>query len=375
MIGLKDRPAWAEVDLEAIAQNLRELRRITRPQARIMAVVKANAYGHGAVPVSRIALENGASYLGVAIFNEALELREAGINAPILVLGNIPKEQVETAIKLDITQTVYSLPMATHIAETALRLGKKALIHIKLDTGMTRLGFFGSQAVSDIEQIAALKGIILEGIYTHFAVSDAADKGFTLQQFKVFKDRCALLEAKGIKIPLKHVANSAAVIDMPETHLDMVRLGIALYGLYPSREVDYDKVALKPALSLKCKIVHLKEVPQNTTVSYGRKYKTVRNTKIATLPIGYADGFSRLLSSKAFCLIKGQKAPIVGTICMDQCMAEVGHIKEVNLGDEVVLMGRQGEEEISAEDLAAELGTINYEIVCMISTRIPRFYP
>lgn len=372
---VKTRPAWAEIDLGAIAHNLREIRRITQPQARIMAVVKANAYGHGAVPVSQVALQNGVSYLGVAMLDEALELRRAGIDAPILILGYTPKEQAEEAVRHNVTQTIYTLEMARFVSEVGEKLRQRAKVHIKIDTGMTRLGFLpGAETVEKIKEIAALPGLSVEGIFTHFAVSDIRDKAFTRQQFKLFTDMCAVLEREGVKIPIKHAANTGAIIDMPETHLDMVRLGISLYGLYPSPEVDRAKVSLKPALSLKAGISHLKEVPRGVTVSYGRTYTTQEKTMIATIPIGYADGYSRLLSSKAHVLIRGTRAPVAGVICMDQFMVDVGHIPDVAATDEVVLIGRQGDDCISADELAQLLGTINYEIVCMLSERIPRVY-
>ncbi len=372
---MKIRPAWAEVELGAIAHNLREIRRITQPQARIMAIVKANAYGHGAVQVSRTALENGASYLGVAIFHEAMELRSAGINAPILILGYNPKEHVEQTIREGITQTVYSLKAAQIVSRVAQNIDRKAKIHIKIDTGMSRLGFpVDDGTVDKIKQIAALESIEIEGIFTHFAVSDIADKTFTHQQLARFVELNAKLQANGVPIPIKHAANTGGIIDLPESHLDMVRLGISLYGLYPSDEVHKEKIQLKPALTLKADVAHIKEVLPGVSVSYGRRYTTGDKTWIATVPLGYADGYSRLLSSKAEVLIKGQRAKVVGTICMDQLMVDVGHIPGVKLGDEVVLIGRQGQDEIFADELAGHLGTINYEIVCMLSDRIPRIY-
>lgn len=372
---MKSRPVWAEIDLAAIVNNLNELRRVTRPPAGMMAVVKANAYGHGAVPVSKTVLANGADCLGVAIFNEARELREAGIRAPILILGYTPAEQALETVKLDVAQTIYSLEGAEALSAAAVKLGKKVKVHIKIDTGMSRLGFkIDAGTLQEVMKIAALPGIEVEGMMTHFAVADIADKEFTYSQSRKFDNLVLQLKEMGFNCPVKHVANSAAIIDLPGMHLDMVRAGISLYGLYPSRDVMKHKINLIPAMSLRARVAHLKTVPPGTGISYGRTYTTDQETIVATVPVGYADGYSRRLSNKAHVLVNGRRAPVIGTVCMDQFMIDVTNIPGVKVGDEVTLMGRQGNLEVTADMLADLLGTINYEIVCMVSARVPRVY-
>lgn len=369
------RPAWAEVDLAAVAHNYREIRRITRPEAKIMAVVKANAYGHGAVEISRTVLAEGADWLAVAILDEARQLRNAGINAPILILGYTPPEQLPRVVEQGISQTVYTWDTAKALADMASSLHKKAKIHIKVDTGMTRIGFStGDESVDAIERISKLPNLEIEGIWTHFAVADIKDKEFTRAQAARFYALVEKLKQKGVYIPLKHVCNSAGAIDLPEYHMDMVRTGITLYGLYPSGEVDKAKLHLRPALSLKARVAYVQPAPAGATVSYGRTFTVEKDTVIATVPIGYADGYTRSFSNKSEMLIHGRRAPVAGRVCMDQLMADVGHIEGVASGDEVVLIGRQGDEEITADELARLLDTINYEITCMIGARVPRVY-
>lgn len=369
------RPVWAEIDLSAISHNLQEVRRIIPSHSKIMAIVKANAYGHGASAVVPKLLEAGADYLGVAILDEALELREQGIKAPILVLGYTGEENCPLVVKHDITQTVFSLRQAKSLSKAALSLHKKAKIHIKVDTGMGRIGFLATpQAVKEAEEIAKLPGLEVEGIFTHLANADARDKTYSQAQLDKFFWFVSQLEKAGIHIKYKHAANSAAIIDLPQAHLDLVRPGIMLYGLYPSHEVAKDKVKLQPAMSLKTRIVHLKEVEPGTSISYGCTYVTKSKARIATLPLGYADGYTRLLSNKGMALVHGTRVPVVGRVCMDQCMLDVTAVQGVTLGDEVVLMGRQGEAIISADEIAELIGTINYEVVCMISSRVPRIY-
>lgn len=370
-----DRPTWAEIDLDAIAHNMRELRRIAKPEAKICAVVKANAYGHGAVPVSRKVLAAGADFLGVAVLSEALQLRRAGIDAPILILGYTPPEQAEEVVKYDLSQTVFQWEVARALSDAARRLGKKAKIHVKIDTGMGRIGFLpGEEAVAEIKKIAALPHLYLEGIFTHFAMADACDKTFTYRQLKIFLELIKRLEQEGIVFSFRHAANSAALIDLPETHLDMVRPGIALYGLYPSPEVKREKVELVPAMTVKSRIIQVKKVPTGTPVSYGCTWRAPRPTVVATLPIGYADGYTRLLSGKGEVLVKGKRVPVIGRICMDQCMIDVTDVPEVKQGEEVLIFGRDGRETLPVEELAAKIGTINYEIVCMLGERVPRYY-
>lgn len=370
------RPVWAEIDLTAIDNNVKEIRRITRPEAKVMAVVKANAYGHGVEQVANTALANGASWLGVALMQEAVELREAGCSAPILILGYTPLDQADKVVDYQLRQTIYSRQQAEAISTVARRVGKKAMVHVKVDTGMGRLGLLpGQELVQQILDMAAMPGLVMEGIYTHFAMADATDKTYTRQQFQCFQWVLAQLRRHGLEFPLRHAANSAAIIDLPETHMDMVRPGLIIYGMFPSEEVNKSNIALRPAMTLKAEIAHVKTVVAGTAISYGCTYITKDNAMIASLPLGYADGYTRLLSNNAQVLVNGQRVPIVGRVCMDQCMLDLSTLKSaVTMGDEAVLMGTQGDQFISVEELANRIGTINYEVVCMISPRVPRVY-
>ncbi|MGD8663629.1 MAG: alanine racemase [Desulfobacterales bacterium] len=382
-----DHPVtWAEIDLGAYAHNLKELKGISRPPARLMAVVKANGYGHGAVEVAREALDSGAQYLGVARINEAIALRKAGLSAPILIFGYSPPDLAPLLIDYELTQTVYSLSTATALSEYANRKGKKITVHIKVDSGMGRLGFLledihttpndtpRNHPVREIEAITRLAGLTVEGIFTHFATADSADKSYANLQLDRFLALLNRLQKEELEPPLRHAANSGALINLPESHLDMVRPGIASYGLYPSDEINKSIVDLKPVMTLKSRIIHLKKVPPGFNISYGITYQTKAHTTIATIPVGYADGFNRLLSSRGYMLIHGQRVPIVGRVCMDLTMLDVGGISGVALEDEVVIFGEQGVEAIRADDIAASIGTINYEIVSTITARVPRVY-
>jgi len=368
-------PVWAEIDLGAIAHNVKEIRRVAVPTAKVMAVVKANGYGHGAVEVSRTALANGAEWLGVARVAEGVALREAGIEAQVLILGYIHPEQFGEAVRHRLSQTVYTRDMARALADAAVREGVLARVHFKVDTGMGRIGWpAGPGVVREILELARLPHLKVEGIFTHFAAADVADKTYTLEQFHKFMEVVDELRKNGLEFPLRHAANSAAVMELPETHLDLVRAGIIIYGLYPSDEVDRGRIDLRPAMSLKARVAYVKKALAGCKVSYGCTFTTGRPTVIATLPLGYADGYSRLLSSKGEALLHGRRAPVVGRVCMDQVMVDAGHIPGVRVGDDAVLIGRQGDEEISADEVASKLGTINYEVTCMISHRVPRVY-
>jgi alanine racemase len=368
------RPVWAEIDLDALANNVREIRRLTNTRAQVMAIVKANAYGHGAVQVSRVALGNGAGWLGVAMLQEALELRQQGIGAPILILGYTPDEDVEDVVANNISQTVFTREAALALAAAAHKLGLKARIHIKIETGMGRIGFPATtETVELIARLSRLPDLEVEGIYTHFATSDA-DQDYTGQQFMKLQQVIKHLAAEGVFIRWQHCANSPSVIDLPYTHLDLVRPGIILYGLYPSAGVRHDLISLKPVLSLKARVSFVKEVAAGSSIGYGRTYRAESQTRIATIPIGYADGYARLLSNKADVLIRGRRASVAGRVCMDQVMVDVGRIPGVEAGDEAVLIGRQGAEEISADEMAAHIGTISYEVFTRISERVPRLY-
>ncbi len=378
---------WAEVDRKAIAHNVRELRRVTHPSARLMAVVKANAYGHGMIEVAKTALQNGACFLGVARLGEGIQLRNAGIDAPILILGHTQSVFAEKLLEFDLTQTVFSLRTAEALSRVAASHGKKIKIHLKVDSGMGRLGIssngfgtparggdFKNDAIHEANAIGCLGGLELEGVFTHFATADSLDKSYAVKQFERFMDFLNRLRLTGLEIPIKHAANSAAIIDMPETHLDMVRGGISLYGLYPSDEVNKNRVELKPAMELKSRVIHLKKVPAGFKISYGMTYETPKSTTVATVPVGYADGYNRRLSSRGQMLVGGQRAPVVGRICMDLTMLDVGHIPDVRLEDEVVIFGKQGNLTITVDEIAAILETINYEVVSTVTDRVPRFY-
>ncbi len=366
-----ERSVWAEIDLSAVEHNVKEIRRWVKPTAKLCAVVKADGYGHGAVPTAKAVLKAGADCLAVAIVSEALELRQAGIDVPILILGYTPPEQAEIVIANDITQTVFSLEVAQALSAAAVRLGSTARVHIKVDTGMGRVGIRPQESGDFALKVAALPNIFIEGIYSHFAASDSSDKSFTLQQYKRFMAAVERVEARGIKIPVRHVANSAAVLDLPQTHLDMIRPGIILYGLWPSDEVKH-QLDLRPAMKLKAQIGFVKSVPVGTPISYGLAFYTQRQSRIATLPVGYADGWSRLLANRAKVLIKGQPAALVGRVCMDQCMVDVTEIPGVRAGEEALLFGGS---ELPVEEVARHMGTIHYEVICMIGKRVPRSYP
>ncbi len=363
------------------------LRKIILPQTRLMAVVKADAYGHGATAVARCALENGADTLGVARLQEAMVLREAGVTAPILIFGHTSPEVVEKLIHCELIQTVFDIRDAFAYDRAARLLGKKLPIHLKIDTGMGRLGFGGvfsrdeinrevpeCALLSAIETVIRLPNLAVDGIYTHFAAADEADKSGARCQLERFVLLIQRLASRGIEFPVKHAANSAAIIDLPDSHLDMVRAGIALYGLYPSDQVDKRVISLLPAMTFRSRIIQTKNVPAGFRVSYGGDYVAPAATQIATVPVGYADGLNRRLSSRGRMLVHGQRAPIAGRVCMDLTMLDVGHIPDVSPGDDVVIFGSQGDVTITADEVATSLDTINYEIVSTIAHRVPRVY-
>ncbi|RJQ28947.1 MAG: alanine racemase [Peptococcaceae bacterium] len=368
-------PVWAEIDLSAITHNAREIRRVAGTAIRIMAVVKADAYGHGAVEVSKAALAGGADWLGVARLAEGVALRAAGLDAPVLVLGYTPPEHSAEVIRYGLSQTVYTGEAASSLAAAAVREGKRARAHVKVDTGMGRVGWPAEPpAAREILSVASLPGLEIEGIFTHFATADSKDKTYAAEQLDRFLEVIEVLRKNGLEIPFKHAANSAALLEMPESRLDMVRPGIIIYGLFPSAEVDRTLINLRPAMSLKTRVAYVKSVPAGFKVSYGCTFISGRPTTIATLPLGYADGYSRLLSAKGEVLVHGRRAPVAGRVCMDYLMVDAGHIPGVAIGDEAVLFGRQGDEEIAVDEVAGWLGTINYEVVCMVSHRVPRIF-
>lgn len=364
------RPVWAEVDLNAIDHNIKEIKNGLKPNVKICAIVKADAYGHGAVKCAEVAIKAGADLLAIAILDEAIELRENGIKEPVLALGYIPKEEYSLAIKNDITFTIYSQEAVISLSQAALKENKRVKVHIKIDTGMGRLGVPVEEAGRLAKFVSTLEGIELEGIFSHFASADELDASYTFEQLKRFKKAIADIESEGINIPIKHIANSAATVRFPETHLDMVRLGIVMYGLWPSEEIEHN-YDLKPAMKLKAQIAYLKDVSEGMSISYGRTYVTEKKAKIATLPLGYADGFTRRLSGQTSALINGKLAPLIGRICMDQCMADVSLIDDVKIGDTAILFG---DKKLTVDELAAKVDTINYELICMIGKRVPRVY-
>jgi len=371
------RPTRVEIDLNAIAHNIQAIRRKVGGGVKIMAVVKADGYGHGATEVAKVALQSGAEWLGVAIPEEGIELRSSGIEAPILVLGLTPPHEVREIITHDLSQTVSTTELAEALSTEAQQLGKVAKVHVKVDTGMSRIGVPPEDAVNFVKQLSQLKAVEIEGIFTHFSVSDSIDdskdRKFTESQIGKFKQVIARLEDNEIQIPIKHAANSAGVLNFPSSYFDMVRPGIMMYGLYYSREAAVAE-NLQPAMSFKTAIIHLKTVPPETSISYGRTFITEKESIIATLPVGYADGYNRLLSNKGEVLVKGRRAPIVGRVCMDMTMIDVSHLPEVKMGDEVVLFGQQGDAEIPMDEIADKTNTIINEVACSIGKRVPRVY-
>lgn len=354
---------------------MREVRKLAQKNALVTAVIKADGYGHGAKKIAQTLLDNGADRFAVAVLDEGIELRQAGFKVPILILGFTDKERAKEVVENELEQAVYSWELAEALSKEASSQGKTAKIHIKVDTGMGRIGLQpNSDSVRLIKKISQLPNIAIEGIFTHFAVADAVDKEFTKGQYEKFSWICGELEKEKVNINVRHCGNSATIIDLPDMHMDMVRAGIMLYGLKPSDEVMLDRLELRQVMSLKVRISHVKEIEAGQSVSYGRKFIADKKTRIASLPIGYADGYTRMLSGKAEALVKGKRVPVVGRICMDQCMIDVTGIEDVKVGDEVVLFGKQEGNFIHIDELADKLGTINYEIVCMISKRVPRVY-
>ena len=365
------RPTLAEIDLDAIRHNLEIVSHIVKADTRILGVVKADAYGHGIKEVSR-AIVDYVDYFGVASLDEAGVLAEIGIKKPILVIGAILPQEAEGVLKFNVIQTVSDLEIPRKLSKLATAKNKKIKVHVKIDTGMGRIGFWHEEAVEFIKKIASLKNIIIDGIFTHFPDAEA-DKVFTHNQIRNFKRLIENLWANDIYIPVKHTANSMALIDFKDSHMNMVRPGLMMYGIYPKQSL-MENILLKPALTLKTKITYVKSVPKGRSISYGMTYVTKKPTKIATIPVGYGDGYSRHFSNKAHVLIRGARCPIVGRVCMDMCMVEVGHLKNVKVGEDVILIGSQAGGIIRAEELAKLISTIPYEVLCNIGRRVPRIY-
>jgi len=365
------RPTWVEVDLEAVAYNVRQVKEIVGPDVQVQAVLKADAYGHGAITVARTALNNGASCCGVASVNEAVRMRQSGVDAPILVLGYTPAWLAKRALLHDVTLTLYDADVARAYSRAATELRRTARVHVKVDTGMGRLGLLPDQVVSFVQDIRDLPGFDLEGIFTHFSVADDETLEYTRWQLDRFLKTLGQLAGLGINFRIVHCANSAALLRLPEARFNMVRLGLALYGLQPSPHVQLPE-GFRPALAWKTTIAQVKTLPPGSYVSYGNTYQTQGEETIAVIPVGYADGFRRAPTRWQSVLVRGRRAPTVGRVCMDQTMVDVSHIPNVRVGDEVVLIGRQGDDAITAEEVADWLGTINYEVVSEILARVPR---
>lgn len=365
------RPTWVEIALDAIAQNVRRLVELVGPDVAIMAVLKADGYGHGALKVAHTVLNNGAKWLGVACLGEAIALRRAGVVAPILILGYTPAWQARDAVLHDVSVTIFSKEVAEALSRAALSLNRVARAHVKVDTGMGRLGLLPEEVLPFVRDVRRLPALEVEGIFTHMAAADEDDLSYTYWQLERFEQVLAALRAEGLLPPYIHAANSAALLRVPESRYNMVRPGIALYGLNPSPVVPLPE-GFRPALSFKCQVAQVKELPEGSYVGYGRAYCTKRRERIAVIPVGYADGFRRGPTHWGEVLVRGRRAPIVGRVCMDQTMIDVTDIPDVRQGDEVVLIGSQGDECITVDDVARRLGTINYEVISEILARVPR---
>lgn len=371
MISKLTAPTWAEINLDNIRFNLNNIKKTLKENTKVCCVLKANAYGHGSVQIAKFLENENIDYVAVARLEESIELRENGIKFPILCLGYIPEDVFGRAIESNTIITIYSLDMAQKLNEIARNIGKKATIHIKIDTGMSRLGFMPNiESINDILKIDKLDFITIEGIYTHMATADEMNKDFSKIQYERFKFIVDELSSLGICIPIKHISNSATIIDLPDFEFNMVRCGIALYGYYPSDEVIKQRIKLKPAMTLKTRISNIKEIDENVSISYGLTYTSTKKEKIATIPIGYADGFPRT-QKKPKVIIHNQIFDIVGRICMDQCMVKINKHIDIKTGDEVIIFG---EEKWTVEDIAKNIGTISYEILCMVSRRVDRIY-
>ena len=366
------RVTRAEVDLSAIQYNINQVARKVGPNVRVLGVMKANAYGHGLVPAARAALNAGVSYMGVALADEGIELRQH-TSTPILVFSPPFEDSLESYVRFDLDATITSVETAHALNAVARTAHKKARVQIEIDTGMGRIGFLPEVALDAVRAVANLDSLEIVGVYSHFATSDETNKEFARRQLLAFKKIVAAVKDMGLTRILFHIANSGAILDMPDSYFDMVRPGIMTYGYYPSLETS-ESVDIRQALSLKSSVALIKTLKAGTSVSYGRRYFTKKDNRVAVIPIGYGDGFTRLLTGKASVLIKGKRYPIIGTITMDHVMIDVGGDYEVQHGDEVVLIGKSGEESISAWDLASSFGTIPYEVLCMLNNRVPRIY-
>ncbi|MFA5059657.1 MAG: alanine racemase [Candidatus Omnitrophota bacterium] len=367
-----NHPVWAEVDLGAVGHNFRAVQKCLKPATKVLCVVKAQAYGHGMIEAAKLLDKKGTHLFGVADIDEGILLRKAGTKKPILVFENILPQAAATLIKANLTATICNIETAQALNSAARNLRKKISVHIKIDTGMGRLGVWHEKAVDFILKVRKLESLNLEGIYTHFPSADT-DKAFTQKQIKIFSALVEKMSSLGIRFQYVHAANSAGIIGYPAGHFNLVRAGLMLYGMYPDKQF-YRKVSLRPALAVKSKVIFVKEIKQGMSISYGRSFIAKTKMKTATLPIGYSDGYFRLFSNAAFVLINGKRCPVLGRVTMDQIVVDVTRLKSVKVGDEVVLLGRQGKYEITADNLASFAQTINYEITCSLGSRLRRFY-
>lgn len=366
----------AKIDLSAIDNNFEEIRKAIKKDTKVVAVIKADGYGHGAIPIAGEI--EGLDYIwgfATAATSEAIALREAGITKPILILGVTFEDEYKSIVENDIRPAVFSYETAKAFSHIAGVLGKKVYLHIKIDTGMGRIGYpVCKESAGEIARIATLPNVCIEGIFTHFSKADEKDKTYANMQIENFKSIISMVEDTGIDIPLKHCSNSAGITDIPSVNMDLVRAGIIIYGLLPSDEIDKSALSLKPVMTLKSRIVHIKRPKEGSLISYGGTYKVSNGDVIATVSFGYADGYPRTLSNKGYVLVKGHKAPIVGRVCMDQFMINIKDIPHVNVGDEVTLVGKDGNESITMEELGDLSGRFNYEFACDINPRVPRIY-
>ncbi|HYY44534.1 MAG TPA: alanine racemase [Actinomycetota bacterium] len=370
-IRLRGHPVWAEIDLGALRHNIRELDRISG-RAEVMAVVKGYAYGHGNPACAGAMLDAGATRLGVARVAEALHLREAGIGAPIHVFTEPPPEAIPELLDNDLIATVYTAPFARALSNAARARGRRVPVHVKLDTGMHRVGLMAHDVPDAVRELRSLPGIGIEGAWSHFAVADVVDHPFNRKQLDLFHELLGHFEGAGVQLTYRHMANSAATLSMPESHFDIVRPGVASYGLWPSAGLT-GSADLKPVMSLRARINMVKRLPGGERLSYGLRYELDRESRVATIPAGYADGYDRRLSQKAEVLLKGRRYLVSGTVCMDQFMVDAGDAA-VEVGDTATLLGSDGQEAVTAEELAGHIGTINYEVTCRVAARVPRVY-
>jgi alanine racemase len=370
---MNSRPTWIEIDLNALVHNFKEVKQRIGPKVGIMAVVKAQGYGHGIVQISKALEKEGVNYFGVTSPSEAFLLRREGVKLPILILGPTILEEASEIIDKDITQTICTRETAFVLAGICKRAKKRLKVHIEVDTGMGRTGVFYERLPNLMKELVKIRQLNVEGIFTHFSTADEEDKSFTRQQIERFQGVLEGLEEAKIDIPLKHVANSAGLLDFPEGYFNMVRPGLALYGIYPSAYVSRD-LKLQPVMSLKSRVIYIRRVPKGAPVSYGKTYITEKETTLAILPIGYKDGYNRLLSNQGEVLIRDRRVRIAGRVCMDQTIIDVGDVSGIKVGDEVVLIGSQGKERITVEEIAERINTVPHEVLCRIAERVPRVY-